>query len=426
MNKYLCALAALVMFCACSSDEEIPAKDPEPKPDIPVVIPPVESTSNAEIGVARLLTLDPKLNLGGAATYEWSVTSAPDKAYSLTRSNEEKALLFAHTAGQYILKLQAKKEDKSYIHTLTLTVHPAATPLSPYIAKVYDLLLAPGQFTNTLPEFVEGDTRAEIVKKAGDCLVGKKNGALMSLGGFGGYIVFGFDHTIENVQGKRDLRIMANAFYSNANPNPDASIKGGSCEPGIVMVAYDVNGNGEPDDAWYEIAGSEYNKPATIHNYEITYFRPTTEEADETAEGWQTIAKYIRWEDNQGHSGYKAKNMFHNQTYYPQWIKEDQITFRGTLLANNAVDESGDGSYWVLYSYGFGYADNALNNEDDSAIDIDWAVDANGAKVHLPGVDFVKVYTATNQECGWLGESSTEIAGAYDLHIANEVVESVK
>ncbi|MEG2613625.1 MAG: hypothetical protein RR996_01150, partial [Alistipes sp.] len=145
MNKYLCALAALVMFCACSSDEEIPAKDPEPKPDIPVVTPPVESTSNAEIGVARLLTLDPKLNLGGAATYEWSVTSAPDKAYSLTRSNEEKALLFAHTAGQYILKLQAKKEDKSYIHTLTLTVHPAATALSPYIAKVYDLLLAPGQ-----------------------------------------------------------------------------------------------------------------------------------------------------------------------------------------------------------------------------------------------------------------------------------------
>ena len=40
------------------------------------------------------------------------------------------------------------------------------------------------------------------------------------------------------------------------------------------MVSVDVNGNGLPDDEWYELAGSEYQKPSTIKNYEITYYRP--------------------------------------------------------------------------------------------------------------------------------------------------------
>ena len=65
----------------------------------------------------------------------------------------------------------------------------------------------------------------------------------------------------------------------------------------------------------------------------------------------------------------------------------------------------------------YGYADNELNNKDDSAVDIDWAVDKNGNKVHLPGVDFIKVYTGVDQENGWLGECSTEITRIEDLHL---------
>ena len=37
--------------------------------------------------------------------------------------------------------------------------------------------------------------------------------------------------------------------------------------------------------------------------------------------------------------------------------------------------------------------------------------------VHLPGVDFIRVYTALNQYCGWIGETSTEIFMARDMHI---------
>lgn len=29
-------------------------------------------------------------------------------------------------------------------------------------------------------------------------------------------------------------------------------------EPGVIQVCYDANGNGLPDDGWYEIAGSSY------------------------------------------------------------------------------------------------------------------------------------------------------------------------
>ena len=49
---------------------------------------------------------------------------------------------------------------------------------------------------------------------------------------------------------------------------------GGSAEPGIVFVSKDANGNGKPDDEWYELKGSEYGKDTETREYEITYYRP--------------------------------------------------------------------------------------------------------------------------------------------------------
>ena len=41
----------------------------------------------------------------------------------------------------------------------------------PYITKVFDFQPAPGQFANVFPEYVNGDTKADILKKveAGIC-----------------------------------------------------------------------------------------------------------------------------------------------------------------------------------------------------------------------------------------------------------------
>lgn len=335
-------------------------------------------------------------------------------------------------SGEYDLKLVVSQGDVSYDYDFTVTVAfgtivPPSSDATAYITKVFDFMPAVGQFTNELPKYVEGDTQQTMNDKV-LAAIGNNNRGMISLGGFGGYVVVGFDHTIQNVEGKRDFRIIANAFYAASNPDPNAP-QGGSCEPGVIMVAYDANKNGLPDDnEWYEIAGSSHEDPTLepwyqkakeagnnvdiYFNYEITYFRPTGE--PETAE---EKLHYIRWEDNLGNSGYKVKNSFHNQCYYPLWASGDRLTFRGTCLPQNGVDESGQGNYYVLYKYRYGYADNELNAADESAIDIAWAVNNKGQKVNLPGVDFIKIYTGVNQENGWLGECSTEITGIEDLHI---------
>ena len=120
------------------------------------------------------------------------------------------------------------------------------------------------------------------------------------------------------------------------------------------------------------------------------------------------------------------KNQFHKQCYYPLWTKGDKLTFKGTCLPQNAMNESGTGTYFVLYKFLYGYADNEINSADDSAIDISWAVNNKGQYVELPGVDFIKIYTGVNQENGWLGECSTEITGVEDLHILGVDIDTRK
>jgi hypothetical protein len=300
---------------------------------------------------------------------------------------------------------------------------PGATA---YITKVLDFMPAVGQFTNQIPYCGEGDTQKMMNDRVLKILGNGKKG-MITLGGWGGYVVVGFDHTIANVAGKRDFRVLGNAFYAADNPDPDAPL-GGSCEPAVIAVAYDVNKNGLPDeDEWYEIGGSAHLDPTgepwyakavaagndvnLYRDYEMTYYRPAKE--PESPDGWAT---YIRWTDNRGNSGYKVKNEYHSQPYYPIFAG-DKITFRGTRLPENGIDESGQGNYYVLYKFRYGYADNAPNNEEGSAIDIDWAIDGRGQKVRLPGVDFIKVYTGVDQENGWLGECSTEFMGIEDLHV---------
>ena len=109
------------------------------------------------------------------------------------------------------------------------------------ISKVFEYEPGIGQYVNVLPKYEVGDSRETMRKKAEESL---KNNKEITLGAFGGYVVFGFDHMVENVPGQMDFRILGNAFLNVS-------------EPGVVMVAYDKNKNGLPDeDEWYEIAGS--------------------------------------------------------------------------------------------------------------------------------------------------------------------------
>jgi hypothetical protein len=348
--------------------------------------------------------------------YEWSM---PDTNGNDSLVSTERDYIFvAENPGEYALKLKIIDPVNPVEHVTKIVVWEEQVAYSRYITQVYEYRPAPGQFVNTMPEYVNGDTEETMCKKARESLSGT-NDVMVSLGGFGGYITLGFDHTVVNVTGEKDFKILGNAFYAAANPNPNVPSDGGSSEPGIVRISLDRNGNGIPDDEWYELAGSEYDKPETIHQYEITYHRPPSDKLPTPIPGTLFIdTTFVFWEDNQGATGYIVKNTYHRQAYYPEWIKQDKLTFSGTRLADNWVDESGNGSYFVQYAYDWGYVDNHPNDQEDKiSFDIDWAVDKNGNKVHLPGVDFIRVYTGVNQQCGWLGETSTELSCAEDLHV---------
>jgi hypothetical protein len=289
-----------------------------------------------------------------------------------------------------------------------------ASAKSPYLSKVYDFLPAPGQFVNSVPEYLIGDTKEDVLANVTEQLCGDERPGMISLGAYGGYVIVGFDHPVVNVEGEYDFKIFGNAFVA------DLDSKGGSCEPGIVMVSADTNGDGIPNDQWYELAGSDYNLSTTFHNYEITYYRPDENKTQEPSTSDTNIndATYIKWTSNDPDeaSGYVMRNIFHSQSYWPQWIDDETLTFSGTRLAKNGVDLGTNGSYYyVLYFSDWGYVDN-LPNTVDNGFKIDWAVDADGNSVNLPSIDFIKVYTGINQYCGWLGETSTEVCGGLDLH----------
>lgn len=264
-------------------------------------------------------------------------------------------------------------------------------------SKVFEYTPAPGQFINELKTggFNGTQTTAEAACQYAEQRFEKKN--WVSLGGFGGYIVVGFDHNVLNFP-KYDFSVIGNAYD-------------GSSEPAVVWVMKDENENGLPDDTWYELAGSETGKAETIQNYAVTYYRPI---APKMA---------VQWVDNQGNRGeVDYLEDYHNQDYYyPLWIEGDSYTLTGTCLQARSYDKSGEGKLWINPHFDWGYADNAspedFNTRDKSNMfDISNAIDSNGHSVALDYINFVKIQCAINFKCGWIGEVSTEVCGVKDIN----------
>ena len=305
-----------------------------------------------------------------------------------------------------------RKLSKIGLTALLIGISSVSFAVSPYINKVYEYSPAPGQFTNLLPAYEDGDTDVNMCQKAEEAIANNQQG-MISLGGWGGYVVFGFDHPVINVKDSFDLLVLGNAFYSN----PENPSQGGSCEPGVIRVSYDANQNGEPDDEWYEIAGSEYGNKSTYLDYELTYFRPSDDHVamPDKTQPFITDTTYIAWTDNKGGKGYMNKLAYHTQPYFPQWIEVDQLTFSGTRLPDNGKYD-GEKKIYLQYPYQYGYADNHPNTADAAKIKLDWAVKPDGSAANLSAIHFVKVYTGVHQQYGATGETSTEISGAEDLH----------
>ena len=318
----------------------------------------------------------------------------------------------------------------------------------PWLTRVFDYRPAPGQFINTMPLCRVGEPIDSVLARCQASICGHVDTitstfhgqtitridtvwaeSMISLGGYGGYVIVAFDHPVVNMH-DYDFEIWGNAFVSDRETN------GGSSEPGIVMVGVDMDGDGVPSDAdkWYELAGSEYAHPKTQHDYTITYYRPDEgkQRTPSQVNPFLNDTTYIHWTSNDVNpdsvSGYMSRNTYHNQPYWPLWLQgEETMTFSGTKLRCNAVDLGGDdgNSYFVQYFFDWGYVDNLPNNNEfavqgdgicNPGFKIDWAVDEQGRHVNLTHIDFIKVYNAMNQYCGWMGESSTEVAGGIDFH----------
>ena len=369
MKKILFALSLIFTLAACSDDEIA-------SPEIEITTP----SGGFAVDKMQWLRIAPELKNADNATYTWSLDGKEI-------ANTVNLLYTFSEAGSHNLVFKVKNEGAETSKTFTITVNEKS--YFNKITRVFDYLPAPGQSINKLPTATANDTD-ETMRLAAETKLTANN--MISLGGFGGYVTFGFDHTIINKEGN-DFIVLGNAFENNA-------------EPGIIMVSYDANGNGKADDEWYEIAGSEYNKPTTIKNYEITYYKPESEPVSPTE------LNYIKWTDNQNQTGYISKNQYNKQSYYPLW-KGATLTFKGTFLKSNLEKKS----FWVTPAYEWGYADNWSNMDEKAQIDISWAVDKNGKSVKLAAIDFIKVYSSNRAENSSTGEVSTEVSGFTDLNL---------
>lgn len=361
----------VVLASSCNIDEVITTSLP----------PKVSLDGGYRYSVMRggCIELSPRYENVDGATYSWQiagevVSSAPSYRYE------------AEAVGTTLITLVVANEVGS--DTISINIEVVERVI------VYEYCPAPGQFIGDgrIAGFDGTELTPEQAKSYAERRLAQQS--IISLGAFGGYIVMGFEQPITNNSGY-DFSIRGNSFD-------------GSSEPGVVWVMQDENGNGLPDDRWYELYGSESGLDTTIQNYSVTYYRPDSPATD------------VAWEDNLGGSGVvEYIDDIHTQDYYyPAWIDGDSYTLTGTRLASKSYDSSDRGSMWIQPAYGWGYADNASAVDCEAGInsfEIDNAHDGSGEPLSLESIDFVKVQSAVQQQCGWMGEVSTEITAIYDI-----------
>lgn len=337
------------------------------------------------VPIGKSLVLSPVIaNIENPRSFAWTVNGA---------AQGETSSLFTFTPaskGTYLITVtesgtSAKAEVSVECTEAEGTYYRAAIAGNKATAaKAFDFVPAPGQFIN----YQIGSTKTKALNDLQNAL---NSNSAPYIGAYGGYWIVGFDHSVDNVNNKADLMIKGNAFA-------------GWSEPGIVWVMQDENGNGLPDDTWYELAGSEANKPETKTRYAITYYKP------------QASGSNVLWTDNLGRTGSVDYNGYHTQAYYfPMFIKEDYYTLTGTCL--NSTMHIGD--LETSAGYAWGYVDNfGDGSRPNYEFWIEDAMDAAGKPVKLKYIDFVKVHTGMTGKGTAVGEISTEAEIPTDLNFS--------
>lgn len=362
-NQFLIVLVFAGLFSACKKDDEA---------ELPPAAKMAIETPAVEAKVSEKTTFSVSTTNGKGFQHEWKldgIVVSTVTSYDFTPAK----------SGIYTIDYKATNAVGSFTYKYTVTVPvpevPVGTNSNRFVTTLFEYLPAPGQYTN---------------KSIGSLATAKglegKQGTLVSLGAWGGYIVMGFDHTVVNQADKDDIMIYGNPFATFA-------------EPGIVWVMQDENGNGSPDDTWYEIKGSEFGKEGYVRDYEVTYTKPT-------------VGGSVAWRDNKGKTGVVTLSSATFQAY-PVDVTTNEYTIKGSLLPSSNIFMPTPTNISSL-PFAFGYADNTIGGDK---IDIANAIDKNGNSVILKGIDFIKIQTGIQANMGWLGELSTEVTGIADISL---------
>lgn len=273
------------------------------------------------------------------------------------------------------------------------------------VSKIFEYMPAPGHQVNGYS--VTGDFIRDgaTMEEACDSVMSHfKRRWMVSLGAQGGYLVAGFDHDVKNSNGDYDIVIQGNPYSYQS-------------EPGIVWVMKDENGDGLPNDTWYELAGSEYGTENETLDYEITYYKPATPQSD------------IRWKDNMGGEGVVPYMSAWNKHdfYWQDWVPTEDSpegpchTYYGSRLKDTHTYEN---NYTDEPPFAWGYADNLgsdyfKNEKFDKSrakgyYKISNAVTREGKPANLDYINFVKVQTGQTGCSPNLGEISTEVYGIWE------------
>jgi transcription elongation GreA/GreB family factor len=309
-------------------------------------------------------------------TYSWSVSGG---AYDTSAATNGEFFDFTPSAtGTYTVRVSVT--GKSYV-TGDFITKTAETEAICYTGTV----------SETKTWWKSGSSR--VVKNfAPGQFVQSGAGYGWSLGTIGGYMMW------QAPQGLERYGVAGNDF-------------GAWAEPGIVWMMEDNNGNGVPDEMWYEIKGPndilEEYLPFITRRYAITFVNAGEETVNEYG---QTLSA-PGWVDCRGRT----------DTLPGGWPKDwgvtgDWVTYTCTILGDDGNIANGvyggDGHFSAIPTWYreknryLGYVDARTH----SSFYVDDAIDARGNPVTLTNVRFIKVHTARFSYGGIFGEVSTEVS----------------
>lgn len=365
-------------------------------------------------------------DLQDGTSYVWTLRSVETEGHGVQSVNirvgDASRLVVVHdSVGKYSYQLEYRDAENLVVEKFLVVVENELTAYDANASRVLDYRPAPGMKVNKYP-FISDKVRTQDEANAA-CARWLMSGKPITLGGFGGYIVFGFDHMVVNLP----------------DAAPDFAVlcpKDARSRPGVVMVAYDENGNGLADDTWYELIGESHG--GAKRSVRVTYNRPVRRwyEAGPSAAPEDKAKKFLypdhvkaTLSDGSAFSvPYVGDAVLEDDkkddffAYWPKWLKQEgKLEFEATLLPNVCTETPQYSTTSLTHykreysSLGLGYVGNP--QQEECIFCLENAVDAQGNFVTLPGVHFIKICTGVNQQISEEGSLSTEITGVKDLNV---------